>query len=380
MGMPSYKIAFEGENAADDLYEHMVRLEIEEDIGKAASFMLRVSIALQEDGEWSYLKDDRFSLFNRVTVSIGSGEGEANPIFEGYITHLAPHFDPEEELCYLELRGLDPSCLMNLEERLVTWADQSHSDIASEIFNSYGITPEVEDAPVTHAEDGNVLVQRSTDIRFLKELAAKNGFDCYVSVDDSGEVKGFFKPYALDSSPLPPLAVHFEGETNVQFIDIQVSGNQPLSVAGRHVNLEDKSIEQVEMTEYDQELLGEESLIDIAQGKINELSAPAEAASRVYRGDVVSLDPSELESSLKGAQNRNGWFIRAKAIVNGESYGTAISSRRLIPVKGMGTRYSGNYFVSSVKHVIAGGNYEQHVELIRNAWGVAGNESFEGGS
>ncbi len=380
MGIPAYKIAFNGEDAADDIYEHMIRLEIEEDIRKAASFMFRLTIAQQEDGEWSYLDDERFSLFKKVTISTGFDEGEAVPIFEGYITHLAPHFDPEEELCYLEVRGMDSTCLMNLEEKLVTWDGQSHSDIASAIFEAYGITSEVEDTPTIHSEDGNVLVQRGTDIRFLKELAVRNGFDCYVSVDDSGEVKGYFKPYALDSSPFPPLSVHFEGETNVQFMDIQVTGNQPLSVAGWHLSLEDKSLEELEKTEYEQELLGMESLTDVVEGRVNELSAPVESGSRVYRGDPVFLDAGELEGALMGDRNRYGWFIKAKGTVNGEAYATAIRARRVIPVKGMGTRYSGNYLVSSVKHVIAEGSYEQYIELIRNAWGVTGNESFEGGT
>ena len=379
MAIPSYKLAFDGKDADSDIYEHLVRLEIEEDMRKAARILFRLSITLQEDGEWTYLKDERFSLFNKVTVSIGFGEGNATPMFEGYITHLAPHFDPQEELCYLEVRGMDPSCLMNLEEKLVPWSDKSHSAIASEIFGCYNITPDVESTSAMHVEDGNVLVQRCTDMRFLMQLAEKNGFDCYVAVDDSGTVKGYFKPYALDVSPLPPLAVHFENETNVQFIDIQASGIQQLSAAGWHVNLEDKSVEQVQKTDYDQELLGKESLIDIVQSKVDALCQPAEAPARTYRSDLVYLDSAEAESALQGLQNRNGWFLRARAAVNGESYGTAVRTRRLIPVKGVGTRYSGNYFVSSVKHVIAEGDYVQHIELIRNGWGVTGDEPFEGG-
>ncbi len=380
MAIPNYKLAFDGKDAESDIYEHMIRLELEEDLRKAARVLFRLSITLQEDGEWTYMKDERFTLFNKVVVSIGFGEGNATPMFEGYITQLAPHFDPQEELCYLEVRGMDPSCLMNLEEKLVPWSDKTHSAIAAEIFNSYNITPDVEETSGMHVEDGNVLVQRCTDMRFLMQLAEKNGFDCYIAVDESGTVKGCFKPYALDVSPLPPLAVHFENETNVQFIDIQASGNQPLSTAGRHMNLEDKTVEQVEKAEYDQKLLGKESLIDIVQGKVSALCTPAEAPARIYANEPVFLNSSELESALQGRQNRNGWFLRAKATVNGEVYGTAVRTRQLIPVKGVGTRYSGNYLVSSVKHVIAEGDYVQHIELIRNAWGVAGDEPFEGGA
>ena len=378
MGIPRYKIAFDGVAAQEDIYENLIRLEIVDATNRAGGIMVRLGISLQEDGEWSYLKDDRFDLYKRVTVSMGFGQERDLPLFEGYILHLAPHFDPQEELCYLELRGLDATCLMNLEEKLTSWAGQSHSDIASQIFNSYGISPDVADAPTTHEQDGNVLLQRGTDIRFLKELAARNGFDCYVSLDDNGTVKGNFKPVDLTASSLPPLAVHFEGVTNVQFLDLQVSGNPPLSFSGWCMNLDDRTVEKIDKTDYAQNLLGKESLIDVVKSKVEQLSIPVQGASRSYRGDTVFLDRSELDGALKGRQDRQGWFLRAKGIVNGEAYGAAIRGRKVVAVKGLGTRYSGNYLVSSVRHVIAEGEYEQHVELIRNGWGVAGNESFQG--
>jgi phage protein D len=380
MGIPHYKIAFDGVAAKDDVYENLIRLEIVDDSTMAGSIMVRLSIALQEDGEWSYLKDDRFALFKRVTVSMGFGQGRDLPLFEGYLLQLAPHFDPQEELCYLEMRGMDATCLMNLEEKLTTWVGQSHSAIASQIFNDYGITPDVADAPTTHQQDGNTLLQRGTDLRFLKDLAARSGFECYVWVDDNGTVQGSFKPCDLTPSALPPLAVQFEGETNVQYLDVQVSGNPPLSFSGWHMNLEDRTVEKIDKSDYEQNLLGKESLIDVVKSKVEQLSIPVEGASRSYRGDTVFLDRSELDGALQGRQDRQGWFVRAKGIVNGEAYGAAIRSRKVIAVKGLGTRYSGNYLVSSVRHVIAEGEYEQHVELVRNGWGVAGNESFQGAS
>ena len=380
MPIPSYRLSFNGEAAADDIYENLIRLELEEEIHKATSFVFRLSIALQEDGEWSYLDDERFSLFTRVAISLGAGEGDVTPLFTGYITHLAPHFDPEEELCYLEVRGMDPTCLMNLEEKMVTWEDQSHSEIATAIFGAYGITADVEESPTRHGGDGNVLVQRGTDIRFLKELAARNGFDCYVAVDERGEPKGCFKPWVLDGAPLPPLAVQFEGETNVQFLDVQANGTRPLGVAGWHLNLDDKALEEVAKDEYGQSSLGRETLPAIVRNRLDSLSVPLAGSSRVHQSDFVFLDSTELERALQNSQDGYGWFIKAKGTVNAEDYGAVIRARRVIPVKGMGTRYSGNYLVAAVKHLIADGRYEQQVELIRNAWGVTGDEAFAGES
>ncbi len=378
MTTPSYKITFNGEDAEDDIYENIIRLEITEDIQKATSFVFRVSISLQEDGAWSYLDDDRFDFFKKLTISLGFEENQATPYFEGYITHLAPHFDPEEELCYLEVRGMDPTCLMNLEERMITWEDQSHSDIASTIFDQYGITPDVEASPIIHPESGNLLVQRTTDIQFLRQLATQNGYDCYMAVDESGEIKGYFKPYALDVSPLPTLAVHFEGETNVEFIDIEASGNQPLSVAGWYLSQEDKSLETIEQTSHSQTLIGNENLLSLVETSVDSLASPTEAACRVHTDNFVAFDQTELEQYAQNRLDRSSWFIKAKTSINSETYQNIIHARNIIPIKGIGTRYSGNYLVSSVKSIINQGEFEQHLELTRNAWGVTGDEPFEG--
>jgi len=376
MAIPSYKISFDDEDAADDIYENIIRLEIKEDLQQAASFMLRISIALQQEGEWSYLDDERFDLFKKVTIAFGLGEDEAVPYFEGFITHLAPHFDPAEELCYLEVRGMDATCLMNLEEKIETWTDTAHSDIASQLFAHYGLTPEVESTAAMHSEADNILAQKHTDIRFLKELAERNGFECYVGMTDDGQVKGFFKSRALDLAPRPPLAVHFEDETNVQFLDIQVAGNQPLSNAGWHLNLGDKELEALPVDEYAVALLGNDSLGSLTRSKVEALCSPKEAAGRVYQGDLTNLDGTELEQGLQGRLDRDSWFIKARGSVNSESYGSLIHARNLVPVKGLGTRYSGNYLVASVASTLADGHFEQQIELIRNGWGVTGDEPF----
>ncbi|CAB1080588.1 hypothetical protein D1AOALGA4SA_8268 [Olavius algarvensis Delta 1 endosymbiont] len=377
MPIPSYKISFDDEDAADDIYENIIRLEIKEDIKQAASFTLRISITLQQEGEWSYLDDERFDLFKKVTIAFGVGEDDAVPYFEGFITHLAPHFDPAEELCYLEARGMDATCLMNLEEKIETWTDTAHSDIAGQLFAHYGLTPEVESTTAMHAETDNILVQKHTDIRFLKELAERNGFECYVGMTDDGQVKGFFKPHALDIAPRPPLAVHFEDETNVQFMDIQVAGNQPLGIGGWHLNLGDKELEELPVDETAVALLGSDSLSSLTRSKVEALCSPKEAAGRVYQGDPTNLDGTELEQGLQGRLDRDSWFIKARGSVNSESYGSLIHARNLVPVKGLGTRYSGNYLVSSVVSTLADGHFEQQIELIRNGWGVTGDEPFE---
>ena len=75
---------------------------------------------------------------------------------------------------------MDGSVLMDREEKLKDWPNKKDSDIAAEIFNLHGFTPEVEDTEVIHDEAVSTVIQRETDIQFLNRLALRNGFECYV--------------------------------------------------------------------------------------------------------------------------------------------------------------------------------------------------------
>ena len=75
---------------------------------------------------------------------------------------------------------MDGSVLMDREEKLKDWPNKKDSDIASEIFNLYGFTPETEDTDVIHDEAVSTIIQRETDIQFFKRLALRNGFECFV--------------------------------------------------------------------------------------------------------------------------------------------------------------------------------------------------------
>ncbi len=202
-------IKIDGEEVSD-LYKDLISLEVELDDELAALFRLTIGIALQPDGSWTYLDDERFKVWKPITVAAGLG-GSAEDVFSGYITHVKPSFDPELTQCTLEIWGMDGSVLMDREEKLIAWPNKKDSDIAAEIFNQlYGLTPMTEDTNITHDEAVATIIQRETDIQFLRRLALRNGFECYVE-----GTTGYFRPPQLSAPPQPVLAVHFGDETNV---------------------------------------------------------------------------------------------------------------------------------------------------------------------
>ena len=181
------------DDPAQDLFPPLLEMVVEDDHRMAAVFRIKVSIRQQEDGHWTYLDDDRIKLWNKVTIAANTGDQDQK-VITGYITHLKPHFEADESNSFLEICGMDPTSLMSIEEKIKDWPNRTDSDIAKEIFDDYGLTPEVDETSITHEDTVSTIIQRETDIQFLKRLARRNGFECFAR-DDTGY---FRKPVLAD--------------------------------------------------------------------------------------------------------------------------------------------------------------------------------------
>lgn len=198
MEREAFTITINGEEVGD-LYQDLVSFEVELDEYLASMFRLQIAIAHHRDGSWTYLDDERFRVWQPVTIIAGL-EGETEELISGYITHGKPSFADDLTQCTLEILGMDGSVLMDREEKLKDWPNKKDSDIAAEIFNQYGFTPETEDTVVIHDEAISTTIQREINIQFLQRLALRNGFECYVD-----GTTGYFRPPRIDRrAPLNP--------------------------------------------------------------------------------------------------------------------------------------------------------------------------------
>ena len=83
------------------------------------------------------------------------------------------------------------------------------------------------------------MIQRETDMQFLKRLALRNGYECFVE----GE-RGYFRPPQVDAPTQPVVAVHFGDETNVSRLALAVNALAP--VAGHHRGVIGRNAERPE--------------------------------------------------------------------------------------------------------------------------------------
>jgi phage protein D len=361
----SLSIQIEGDEVAD-LYPDLSSLEVELDCELAGMFRLSIATRLQPDGTWTYLDDERFTAWKQVAIHAGF-EDTTEEVMAGYITHLKPYFDPDLAGCTLEIWGMDGSVLMGRDEKLKAWPNKKDSDIAAEIFDQYGFTPNVEDTQVIHDEAVSTIIQRETDIQFLKRLALRNGFECYVE----GTTGHFCSPQ-VDSTPQPVLAVHFGDETNVATFAIETDALAPVNVAMFQVDRLEKEILGVVAESCEQTLLGATDGTALIAAGID----PA----RVFVGANGASGNPEMAALCQGLFHEAAWFVTGEGEIAGNQYGHVLRPRSTVTVKGVGETYSGVYYVTHVTHSFTSDGYTQFFRVKRNGILPTGAEDFSASS
>ncbi|MGH3774149.1 MAG: phage late control D family protein [Pseudonocardiaceae bacterium] len=355
------------EKQADYLYPDVIRVEVELDEELAAMFRIELSMQLEPDGTWRHLDDKRLTPWRHISIHVGFEDG-TEPLMSGYVTHVHSTFDRDLARCRLELWGMDGSALMDREERLRAWPDKKDSDIAKEILSGHGFTPEVQDTAVIHNASVSTIVQRETDMQFLRRLALRNGFECFVD----GKLAYFRAPPAAEAAKdvQPLLAVHFGAETNVGWFTAQIDARSPSEIGMFQLHRTDKQVVKS---------LAEASL-QPALGTVQAASLLPKGLprARAYVGMNATTGATEMDSLCQSLFHRAEWFVTGEGLIDGNSYGSVLRPRRPVTIKGVGETHSGVYYVTHVTHTIDTGGYTQRFQVKRNGLKPKGDEDFSG--
>ena len=341
------------ETDASDIMLSLAEMEIEEDHRLTARFRIKLAINLLGDGSWSFLDDERLVLWNKISIKVNVADEEIE-LLKGYITDIKPHIEDQENNSYLVLMGMDGSCLMSVEEKIKDWPNKTDSDIASEVFQSYSLDAQVDTVDVVHDEAISTIIQRETDIRFLRGLARRNGFDCFVKGD-----AGYFRKPVFTEPPQPVLALHFGAETNLQSFDASLNALRPAKVEMFQIDTIEKEILDADIQESDQRQLGRDAALSVA--------IPDGNGSKMFVKQVLATGQPEMENFCQALLDEAEWFIEASGEINTVIYGSVLQTRKLVPIKGVGESFSGLYYVTNVKHVFAVDSYIQKFSARRNA-------------
>jgi phage protein D len=339
-------------------------IEVESATDVAGMFRLRIGIARTDGGEWSTVDADLFQPLARVGIRIQAGTGPPTAVLNGFVFGQQVTYADEPGRSVLEITGMDATMLMSLSDRIAAWPNMSDSAIATAIFGRYFVVPKVQATAPALVEPEGTTLQRSSDIRFLRGLARRNGFECYVQPDPlTGLDLGFFRPPQTLGLPQAVLSVSLGSETNVRDFSVRYDMTQPTTVVAAGLDVQTKTPQPAAAPTGLEPPLGREPAL---------LRLRPPPVTRPI--DTGLMRTADLQRLSQAVVDRSSYAVVASGTV-GADVGV-LRPGRIVNVRGPGRVYTGSYYLTRVHHTIGAGGYFQRFVARRNAVGTTGAEVF----
>ena len=88
----------------------------------------------------------------------------------------------------------------------------------------------------------HTTIQRGSDIQFLKQLAKRNGYECFVELDPAGgAVNGHFHPPRVEETSQGVLSVNLGEATNVNAFSARFDMLKPVAAQVTGLDIDDQS-------------------------------------------------------------------------------------------------------------------------------------------
>jgi phage protein D len=400
----SYQLLLSGQPEDATLHQIISSIDVEESLDMPAAIQLTLPLSRTPSGDIGYLDDSRFAPLASISLVVSAGGSGAQNvatgavgavasavgggsapsgtqcIFDGYVLSQRLHIETGITNASLTVWGQDVCWLMNRTEKVKEWVDVTDATVAASIFADYGITPSSDnsqdDSPA-HTEDTHSLMQRGSDIAFLRTLARRSGKICRVACADQPGVRtGYFAVPNLSGQPSLNLTLNSATDWTVNALDLEWDAMRPTAVTARSELFSDADPDGANGDASDSGLtaLADRTLAQFTGQPMTVLLATA----------VDSV--GELTLRAQGVLRESDWFVRCEGEADAERLGAVLRAGMLVNLVGVGAAHSGSWLVWTVRHKLTPEKHTMSFTLVRNAingassGGAAGLSSVLGAS
>jgi phage protein D len=328
-------------------------VEVFQALDTPAWYRMELPIDIRE-GDIPWLSDPRIDAGAEIAVQVPITSGMAT-LVQGPVHRHHVSIVHGGEGSRLFVDGADGLQLMDHETKLSAWADVTDSEAVTSVIGTYGFIPDVESTSARHDTLRNTLIQRETDLFFLRRLARRNGCHFWLATDLGIHTVHWKKP-GLDAAASADIMLNIDSY-NIQNFELTWDTERPTEAVHYQVDAQGKSVLDGSATASPLTPLSSVSLADAA-------GSPRSIVLTQPANDASALTAS-AESELIDA----GWFIQAACTTEFTALGGIVRAGELVTVRGLGSRHSGIYFVRAVHHRIDDTSHQIKLNLIRNAWG-----------
>ena len=361
----SYTLTIDGALASQAVMSSVQSVQVEDHSEMADLLRIKLTIGVRPDGSgWTVLDDGLFPRLAKLLIKGRIGNA-TETLIEAYVIETSVEFSTQPGQTVLSVVAMDPSVLMNLEEKVRPWPDMADSDIASAIFSEYGFNAKITSSQPSRPDTELRTMQRGADMQFLQQLAKRNGYECYVETAPSGEIEGHFHPPETSQKPQGALTINMGQDTNVSAFSVRNDMLRPTTVKAKGLDVESLSDQPAESQQQTDDGLGSGAVLAADRPRVVLLTGNGLAKS------------GELQTAAQAVVDRSGWAIRAEGELNTSTYGAVLRAKRTVTVRGAGRVFSGTYYVDRVLHILSSDGWKQRFSIRRNALGLTGRESFQ---
>jgi phage protein D len=357
----SYQLLLGGQPAPAQFYTDLARLEVEENADLPGAICLELAVTAH-NGELTWAADPSVGPYAGIAVVVTPDGGDPQCVFDGYVLGHRVRVPAGPSGATVEVYGQDAGVLMGLTETVREWSGKTDSQIAAAVFADHHVDPAPANdrqASPTHPEQGHTLMQRASDLDFLRRLARRTGrwFRVYCA-QTAGQRIGYFATPDLTADPVVTIDLNDPTRSSTPVLDFSWDVMRPTAVAARQASLSD----------------GDQAGVaaDTADAGLPPLAARPLAAFAGRDRTLIltaTADTDELPQRAAGVLRDTAWFARCEGTADAAALGRVLRVGDIVQVAGCGSLLSGSYLVWSVRHQLTGQTHAMSFVLARNAVG-----------
>jgi phage protein D len=330
-------------------------VEVMESVGEPTHYRLEYSLDIA-GGDLPLLTDSSLGPGSEISVLVPTQES-TECLVKGPVYGQQIQFKHGGAGSTLSVQGADSQITLDREDKAEAWDNATDSAVVASILADAGWIPDVETTQAGHFEMKHTLIQRETDLSFIRRLARRNGFHFWISCDEFGVETAHFKRPELDGKAVCDLVINLtDPKPNVMALDISWDVERPTSTQSLELDLSNRS-----------DLTGSVQTSPLTPLGGTALSAIA-AEARVAHVYAPVDDNGDLQARSEGTLIDASFFLKATGSTTLSALGKILRAHTLVNLRGVGSRHSGVWFCSSVRHSIDSSEHRMDFDLIRNGW------------
>lgn len=329
--------------------EDLTEIEVWERLGEPTRFRFRVRAPIV-DGDIPALADPGFDPGATITIAAG-----ASILVRGPVTGQQALVDRNEEESFVDVLGGDRSLAMDVGEQLTSWSPMRASDAVMAIVAPYGFVPDINPTSTLYGPSTHELLQRGSDLAFVRRLAARVGYEFWVSTNEVGVDLAHFKPLPVDADPQLGLSINL-AEANLDALDLAWDATGATRTTAAGLDLGTLGTIDGSVSASPLPAMASANLAAVAAGPRTALvDGPGDDAATLMGGGESVLSRAEL-------------FVTANGLATVDRVGKPLRAHTVVAVDGIGRRHSGNWLVTEVRHLIDPVSHRMEFTLARNGW------------